>query len=182
MHHPIITLNLTKANYPAWQAASRLQGSALGLSQALHDPNITALQVLVRTLASFTISILEYIPAKVQRDAIHDNPHLKLHPLLIHMTSKCNIKSPADHEALELKATLTLLFNFDTLDDYFAPHLTNRSLMLSAALSVIAQERKAIKFLIRGLANHRELQFVVTSRAFKPPGTDHELQAMATSA
>lgn len=102
-NHPIIIPRLTKANYPAPVAAIRLQAGALGLSPALKDANHAVDPLLVRTLAYLTNVILVSILGKEQSEAIHGNPELKLHPLLILITAKFNRTSPADHEALKLQ-------------------------------------------------------------------------------
>lgn len=169
--HPILIPFITRSNRRAWVATIRLQAGALGLSTVLDDANFTADAPLVRTLAPLTKSILESIPADAQTEAIHGNPELKLHPLLIHITNKFNRTSPADHEALDLKSTRTLLLHYDNLDEYFPAHRVIRSQILAAAYSAIPQERTTIKLLIRGLANHPDFRYVVTTWASQTPST-----------
>lgn len=70
-------------------------------------------------------------------------------PLLPVIHAKFNHRSPADLEALQLKAARTLHINYDTLGEYFAAHRKIRSEMLAASYPAIIEERTTIKFIIR---------------------------------
>lgn len=118
----------------------------------------------------------------MQIEAIQRNPELKLHPPAREIDSKYNRTAPVDHEALDLKAIPVLLLNYDTVEEYFAAHRTLRSQMNAAVYSSISHERTSIKFIIRRLANHPHLEYVLTTWASQPPNTIQDLKSIVLSA
>lgn len=123
-HQPMITPALTKCNFPAWVASLRLQAGALGITAAVESSNINPDPLLIRKLAALTNKVLDLIPIDAQIETIHGTNELPLHPLLSAINATFNRTSAADHEPLELKASRTLLVNFDKLEDYSAEHKT----------------------------------------------------------
>lgn len=64
---------------------------------------------------------------------------------------------------MELKATQSLLLDFDTLDDYFTSHRAIRSQMIVASYPAIAAEITTLKYIIRCFANHPDFRYVSTT-------------------
>lgn len=181
-HQPIIIQAVTMSIFPAWRAAIRLQAGALGLVVALRSPKFTPDHLLVQMLASLAKAVLDSIPTEAQSEAIQGKNDLLLYPLLRTIHVKFNRTSPADHKALDWKTSRTMLVNFDTLEDYFAEHRIFRSQMLDPSFPSVALERPTINFIIRGLANHPDFQYVLTNWASEPSETIQDLFSMVISA
>lgn len=109
-------------------------------------------------------------------------PRTQTAPPLRVVDSKYNRTSPDDHNALEIKATCMALLNHDTLDDYVAAHRTIGSqMMIAATYPAISHECTSIKFIMRGLLNHLDVQYVLTTWAIHPPTTIQDLHSITTS-
>lgn len=146
--------HLTRANFPASVAAIHLQAGALSLTAAIEDATYRPDTLLVRTLAHFTHVILDSIQTEAQSEAIHGNHDLQLYAFLSAIHDKFNPMSAADHEALDLKASRTILTQYEKLEQYSDAHHKMSLQIIAAAYSSIDPKCTTIKFMVRGLANH----------------------------
>lgn len=106
---PIVIPSLSSTNFAAWVAAIRLQSGGLDLAQVIDELSLQDDPMLIRELASLITTVLDSSPPGAQTESIQGNADLKWHPILRQICTKFNRTSTADFEALELKATRTLL-------------------------------------------------------------------------
>lgn len=170
-------LKLDLGNIQPWIISIQCTADAMGIPEAIDDPEYQPDQFTARACAALTAKIIESLPSNIASHVITPNVRGRPGQLVRQVQQQTHQATPADRYALLVEAEQINLEEYETVDAFIEAHRTIRSKMMAAQYPNINDELTTVEIIIRGLRDNPEFQTVVPVWTSDPPSQINALRA-----